>query len=386
VAAATARAASGVTSAGRPVEIKALLGARALPPLMVVLFHYASFHHFVPAAAVLGPPVMKGYLWVDFFFALSGFVLTHVYGGREFPSGGAIVNFVKLRLARLYPVHLATLLSIALLMGALRLFDPAAYAVMYAGAHAPLNTWPTFVANLFLVQAWNIVPDLTWNAPAWFVSVEFLLCLLFPLFLALSRDGAWRGALLIAFGIGWLVLLGVPSGVGLDITFDNGIFRGMAGFAIGVGMAMIHREVEPERIPAWVWHALQAVVAVFLVWAVWFSGADHTAADIWTALAEDALILALAFDRGFLAHAFASPVMRKLGEWSYGIYMGQLFWLQFARWLEQHRWIDPHAPLEPVALLLVCIVWGALLAKFIEQPANAALRRSLAPRNQATAA
>ncbi len=64
-----------------------------------------------------------------------------------------------------------------------------------------MNTWPSFVANLFLVQAWNILPYLTWNGASWFVSVEFLLCLLFPLYLFLSaRGGAVRGAILIAVG------------------------------------------------------------------------------------------------------------------------------------------------------------------------------------------
>jgi len=366
-------------SAERPGEIKALAGARALPPLMIVLYHFFIFHHAVPASRVLGPPIAKGYLWVEFFFVLSGFVLTHVYGARarELWRPTAFFAFLKARLARLYPVHLATLLSILMLMGALRALDPTAYASIYEGPHAPLNTPATFIANLLLVQAWNIVPDLTWNSVAWFVSVEFLLCLLFPLYLLASRGGTVRGLVLIVAGLSWLAVLAVPSHVGLDITFDNGIFRGMAEFGIGVGMATVQRAVADHATER-VCSAAQAAALAFFFWALAFSGPDHTPADLWTAAAEAALVFVLAFDRGFLARALAHPVPLKLGEWSYGIYMGQMFWLQLARYGEQNGWISAAGWLEPLLLLVVCIGWGALLARFVEQPASARLRRVFA--------
>ena len=50
-----------------------------------------------------------------------------------------------------------------------------------AGYH-PHTGVSGFIANLFLVQAWHIFPYLTWNGVAWFVSVEFFLCLIFPLY------------------------------------------------------------------------------------------------------------------------------------------------------------------------------------------------------------
>jgi peptidoglycan/LPS O-acetylase OafA/YrhL len=65
----------------RPAEIRALSGARAFPPLILVLFHYCSGNGF-EGARWFDLPVAKGYLWVEFFFILSGFVLTYVYGAR----------------------------------------------------------------------------------------------------------------------------------------------------------------------------------------------------------------------------------------------------------------------------------------------------------------
>src|ERR1700722_18830107 len=102
----------GAMNDNRPTEIRALKGARALPPLILVLFHFCEGHGY-RGAKWFDLPVAKGYLWVEFFFALSGFVLTYVYGSRagEFWRGfGTYFEFLKARLARLYPLHLAMLL------------------------------------------------------------------------------------------------------------------------------------------------------------------------------------------------------------------------------------------------------------------------------------
>ena len=361
----------------KPVEIKALSGARAIGAVMIVAYHFATAHFYVPFAPVLGRPVTKAYLWVEFFFALSGFILVHVYSGRALHYGA----FLKARLARLYPVHLATLLTLLALMVAV---NAAAihwhFPSIYASPHGPTNTLTSFIANVFLVQTWGFIHDLTWNTAAWFVSVEFFLCLIFPLYLALARGSVWRGAMLIAIGAIWLTVLGWNSGVGLDITFNNGLFRGMADFTIGAGMALIFRRLKDLPIPERVHSQIQAAVLVLVVVATYCSGPRHSRGDIVMGLALIALILPLASDKGFLARLFQTRPFQIVGGWSYAIYMGQTFWMQTL------RQIDPmltSAPPEfgirisklmwygePLALLAVCILWGGLLTFGVERPAH----------------
>ena len=73
------------------------------------------------------------------------------------------------------------------------------------------------------MQAWNIFPYLSWNGASWFVSVEFLLCLLFPLYLAVSRRGmAQRGAADRSSGASGS-RCSRDIGYGLDLTYHNGI-------------------------------------------------------------------------------------------------------------------------------------------------------------------
>ena len=341
--------------------------------------------------------VAKGYLWVEFFFALSGFILVHVYGDRaaEFWRGTrAYLTFLKMRLARLYPLHLFMLFAILGLMIVLRaLAAHDGYVSIYDQPYHPMNTWEGFVASLFLVHAWNILSYLTWNGASWFVSVEFLLCLLFPVYLYFARGGAFSAVSLIIAGVLGLNVLALTSGHGLDLTFHNGIWRGMAGFAIGAGLSMLYREAIARGwgdLPEGLFSLAQLAAILLLLDAIYRTGWAHKPSDIYVALALDFLIITLAFDRGWLARVLSTAPVLKLGEWSYAIYMGQTFFLQLIRYFEQRWYPNWDATFfgmqwstfiwwaEPLALLAVCVVWGMLLAKLIEIPTNRVLRRYIA--------
>ncbi len=360
------------------------MGARALPPLLLVLYHYHEGHGYQHFRA-FDVFVAKGYLWVEFFFALSGFVLMYVYASRaeQLYTARGYLDFLKTRLARLYPVHAAMLFIMLAMMvifralahwgGYVSVFDLASYH--------PHTGLVSFIANLFLVQAWHIFPHLTWNGVAWFVSVEFFLCLIFPVFLVAARGGALRAVSLIALGFVTLHNLAQQSGHGLDITYDWGIIRGMADFAIGVGMAMLYRDHHErvEKLPEIAFTALQAVTFGGFLYAMYNTGWSHRAADFWVVPGMVLTIGAIAFDRGLLARVLAIRPLRALGEWSYAIYMGQTLWLMGVRFAEQRLYpSSAHAHwvhiAEPVALVVLATLWGWALYAYVERPANDWLR------------
>lgn len=374
----------------KPKEILALAGARAFPPLMVVLFHFSEGHHYSGVAAI-DLAAARGYLWVEFFFVLSGFILTHVYGARatELLTRRGYAAFLRARLIRLYPLHLFVLLVLAAMLIVARFLAHAGgYLSYYDGAYHPDMSLKGFVLSLFLVHAWNSMNTLTWNGASWFVSVEFVLCLLFPAFAWLANGKAWRGVVLVAAGLGGVLLLNLTSQHGLDITYHNGVLRGLAEFSVGAGLAVLFRHAGAiARLP-WFAHSLiQAGLLLWLGWAVYHTGWSHTHRDILTVLPIMTAVFVLAFDKGFLADAFKTRLPQMMGVWSYAVYMGQTVWLQAIRLFEQRLYPPPDAIvlgtrfssliwwLEPTALLLVCVAWGALLATFVEHPMAAALRR-----------
>jgi len=377
------------TGKDRPATIAALAGARAIPPLLIVLYHYCEGHQYT-GARLLDLVLARGYLWVEFFFALSGFILTHVYAGRvrELWTPRGYGGFLKARLIRLYPLHLFMLLALLALMLAVRAAaQMEGYVSFYdRPAYHPDMSLEGFIASLFLVHGWDTLPRLTWNGASWFVSVEFALCLLFPFFIRLQDGRAWRGLALVAAGVGGLLLLLATSPHGLDLTFHKGVPRGIANFAIGVGMARLFREVRQDRIPVWLHSALQVGLVAFLLFVFTNTGWSHTGRDILSALAVLLLIPALAFDKGVVADLLALRAPQALGEWSYGVYLGQTFWLHLIRVIE-YRFHPPPDTLvlgvsfssliawaEPLFLLAACTLWGALLAERIEKPAARWLR------------
>ena len=395
----------------RPSEIVALSGARALPPLILVLFHYTAGRTF-SGVKVFDLLVGKGYLWVEFFFILSGFVLTYVYGTRwrELWRLRAYVRFLQTRLTRLYPLHLFMLFVILFMVITMRaLAAHYGYVSIYDEPYHPINSWQTFIANLFLVQAWNLFPYLSWNGASWFVSVEFLLCILVPLYFTIARGGVAAAIVLILAGAAGLAYLsgfaglfglGPISKYGLDLTFHNGIFRGMSDFAIGVGLAVLYSHVKARggAVLSDAVHSLIQLGALgVLLYAIYGTGWAHRPEDIYVALAMALMVFVLSFDRGILARALQTKPILRLGEWSYAIYIGQTALLQLLRHIDIHvlpdfvggpwmPWIPAWHWIEPALLVVAATVWGYLLFAFVERPSAAFLKGLMTGQRRGAAA
>jgi len=362
---------------------------------MVVMFHFSEGHHY-SGFRPLDFLATRGYLWVEFFFVLSGFILTYAYWSRmkDLFTGSGYLAFLRARLIRLYPLHLFMLLLILLLVVVLRaLAAHGGYLSIFDIKYHQDVSAKGFCLSLLLVHAWNSMGTLTWNGVSWFVSVEFALCLLFPAFLWLAEGRLWRGFALIGAGLAGLLALLFTSRHGLDITFHNGVLRGLADFSIGVGLAVLFRRAKSrDRIPEWVHSLLQVLLLSLLAYVVMNTGWSHTRMDIFTVLPLMALVFALAFDRGIVAKALHTRLPQVMGEWSYAIYLGQTAWLLAIRFFEQRLYPPPDAIvlgtrfssliwwLEPLGLVIVCVLWGGFLAEFVELPAAARLRRWLGRR------
>ena len=157
-------------------NIKPLTALRFFAAFWVVMFHYW------PNLSAAVPPAMigKGYLGVEAFFILSGFILCHVYlqgvGSGTFRYGDFLWN----RLARVYPLHLVTLAGVGLMA--------AAAGVAGVAVDQNMLAWSALPANLLLVQAWGFAPVSGWNHPSWSISAEWFAYLSFPAF----AWAAWR--------------------------------------------------------------------------------------------------------------------------------------------------------------------------------------------------
>src|SRR5215471_3545803 len=156
-----------------PRYVPALTGIRALAALLVLGMHTeqnvpCGLDSFLPFFA-------RGYLGVDFFFVLSGFIITHVYlASLASAKLRAVQIFLWHRFIRLYPVHVTVLVGLAAVVS---LASAAGF-----GFNNPQEwQWGDLIWQLTLLQAWGVTTTPRWNVPSWSISAEWFAYLLFPL-------------------------------------------------------------------------------------------------------------------------------------------------------------------------------------------------------------
>ncbi|MBV8649940.1 MAG: acyltransferase, partial [Alphaproteobacteria bacterium] len=219
--------------------LPALTGLRGLGALLVLIYHS---HDFIATAS--WPLVKMGWIGVDIFFVLSGFIISHVHL-NDFVrlSAVAVGRFLALRLSRIYAVHIVTIL------GALLLF-----AGRLSIGHTPSPgrfSLASLIENLLLVQAWAS-DRLTWNYVSWSISAEWAAYLIFPLVaFGLSRLRspivALAGAALsLATMIAVLQALGMT---GMAVETKYSLIRAGGSFLAGCCLYSAYRTRRLDRLP-----------------------------------------------------------------------------------------------------------------------------------------
>lgn len=266
----------------------------------------------------------RGYLWVDFFFILSGFILAYRYGEAcRTLSWRSYGHFVWQRFARIWPLHFVT-------MG----FAMVYLLVKYGRAYL---TGGSIVTNLFLVHSWGYYFAPPLNFPSWSLSCEWGAYLFLPLYLLLLHP--LRRSLVHVLSIGglfaFLVWYANRFGAGtLDELRERwGLGRCLIEVAVGVSLFRLHvalrawadlrRGIHARRLTRG-FDLLAAIIfcAVFVVFTC-------TKSDLYFVPLAGALILALSLADGPFSFLLQRRPMVLLGEISFSIYMlhGFVLWI-----------------------------------------------------------
>lgn len=275
---------------------------RGIAALMVVYGHYT--YVFARDIHGLNFFVPHTHLGVDLFFILSGFILFHVYATtfRRRLTVKKWFRFQIRRLARIYPLHIATLLMVLALIR----FEvkPESFDIL--------------LMNLALVHSWGFTDRFEFNAPSWSISCEFMAYLLFPLLVVVTKDRIGTLALFLAALTAYAVLWRFGHG-SLDLEEIgpiHGILRAVGGFPIGMLVAMAHRAEWPKVEAAK--PTLQWVGVVGLAACIALQLPEMTYIPMFALL-----IFATASNQGGLVRGLQNPALVWLGEISYAVYLIQ---------------------------------------------------------------
>ena len=356
-------------------DIPTLTGLRGAAALWV-----AAYHLLLPAGFATGATadmLGRGYLAVDLFFVLSGFVMALTYGAefRDAPDPRSIAAFLVRRIARLYPLY-----------GLILLFRFAYTAIRYGGFDLPRpwiaapmdNPIIGIPANLLLVQAWGVAGSSI--GTAWSISTEWGAYFVFPLLAVLIL---WRGWKEAAATIGCALALiaavcaadasgGYHAGLldAWDGMSAGPLMRCLAGFAIGMCVWRLSRR---PAVAHWAgkWWSSAAVLLVL----AGLLGAG--APDLAIYPVFPVLVLCLACTRS--TNMFAARPLVWLGEISYALYLLHIFLLHpldvtraAARDVLPAGQADVVAPVLMFGLLLAA---SHLAYRHIEKPGRALILR-----------
>lgn len=354
-----------MSSGGRIHELDALRGIAALG---VVVWHYGAHFGAMPFKLALFPFYNAGFLFVDFFFVLSGYVIARAFW-RE-PRQSRLGSNILARVARMYPLHLLTLLIVAILL-----------ACLPATARDPDFVQPTndarhFLLNLLLLNQSGLQEGWSFNTPAWSISAEFIVNVAFLGFIYLGA----RGRML-------LMVLAAATAVGLLISsprpyidgqfafgwLDVNLFRCSLGFASGIAVYWLVHRLDLARVlvrQSLLCTVLGAASLAALLGVMVVSGRHPPVAHY---------LMSIAVASGCVLFVPFAPVLRSLlrhrplvylGDISYSTYLVH-YPLQLAIYLAGALGlvqVDFDSPITFVAFIVAVIVVSAATHRFIEMP------------------
>ncbi|MBS7539413.1 acyltransferase family protein [Ancylobacter lacus] len=368
-----------------PERFEALDSWRGLCALLVVIYHFCFI---INAEHLRNAFIENAYLFVDFFFVLSGFVVAHAYRHR-LDSPRAIGGFILRRFGRLWPLHGAVLFAMMLGVMAMNVIGlhPETFA---ARADQGNYSLLALLLHAVLLNSVGLYGN-AWNSPAWSIGSEFYTYILFALVAALAGRRLLGAALVLVVAALLVLLLAAPAY--MNSTADFGLVRCIAGFFAGVVVQHVHAAMRGKPLPAagLVEIAALVVVAVFVVMAG--DGPDEVrVTSLLAPLVFGGAVLVFAREGGTLSRLLKVAPLRALGCWSYSIYMVHMPVLLLAGYglwlygqvtgtsLRQEVLVNGHAKqlydlghpaawvLLLAAVLLATLALASLTYRVVEQP------------------
>jgi peptidoglycan/LPS O-acetylase OafA/YrhL len=281
---------------------------RFIAASLICVYHFNKAN--ILGLATVSPLFENIRLMVDFFFVLSGFVIAKTYLGKV-QDGAGYGRFMWRRFARLYPLHLLTLLvgiAGSMVVGTQQL---------QPGTNPEIFSTTAILANLTLTHSLGVTSYGSFNIPSWSISAEMFVYALFPLFaLMITRLPALANAAVVALYVTTMVIIREHLGL-RDWTLtwhDLGALRAVPTFFTGVLVAHLLSTRWKDFAPSLWWaHGafLLALVPMHL-----------NARDEW-ALGAFCLVvlLAAAAERHGARSRMQSDGFVHLGDASYSLYM-----------------------------------------------------------------
>lgn len=348
---------------------KALDGMRGIAALMVVVFHY-SLTLFEPTGWFQQNFIfISSYAFVDLFFVLSGFVITHNYQENLAHPPQLKTFFIK-RFARLYPLLFVTIMvyvamkSYGILSGFQ--FDDGAY-------DWTMLFWETLDPLLFLNSTFLILDTEGLNPVSWSISAEMIAYTCFALVIYFARKN--RNLIFVLLFVSCLVFPLYQEKY--LFTGDFGFIRGLLNFSVGYFVYQWKMTSKKFNNGWYEWLVFPLIICSFYV-------IQRSSTELMNLILIPVFgwsVYVLSFEKGWVSVWLKSKVMQFFGKISYSIYLWHfivLWGFYVLSW--QILQVTPSKGYAIVGLCFVFVI-TSLIAHFsyqwIEKKGGSILKRKL---------
>lgn len=375
---------SSATYADSKPHYELLDGLRGVAALLVLFYHIFEGLSFA-AGGTLITVINHGYLAVDFFFILSGFVISYAYDdrwGKTMTTG----NFFKRRLIRLHPM-----IIMGVILGAITFFLQG--GVQWDGTKiATSAVMLAMLCAMFFIPA---VPGVSYevrgngemfplNGPSWSLFFEYIGNILYALFIhRLSNKALTVLVGLSGIALAWFTLFNVSGydmfGVGwtLDtVNFFGGTLRMLFPFSMGMLLA---RHFKPMNVKGAFWICSMILLLLFCVPYIVTENSPISLNGLFEAICILFIFPVLLWigASGKTTDNFSSRVCKFLGDISYPLYAVHypIMYLFYA-WLINHK-IYIFSEAWPTALVVYLgnILLAYLCLKLYDEPVRKRLAK-----------
>lgn len=285
-------------------RFEALDAFRGICALSVVVFHMHLLGSITELDFFRGSSV-----FVDFFFALSGFVLAHGYG---FKGNLNFKTFMKARFFRIYPLHIFMFfVFIALEFGKLIAYKFGGFVFNYE-PFTDSAAVSQIIPNLLLIQSWSPLTDHeSFNFPSWSISIEFYLYVLLFFSITLFKSNRVLSWFLISTIA--LLLIFLESEI-----LVSPVLRGLSSFFGGAFTYVVYKKLSHFK-PSYVTGSIIEGVLLICVVLIVQSTIEHS--SIIAPVLFLFTVLFFAFESGVFSDFLKIKPLQYAGKLSYSIYM-----------------------------------------------------------------
>ena len=358
-------------------------GLRGVAALMVIWYHVFEGYAFAGGTTI--DTFNHGYLAVDFFFILSGFVIGYAYDDR-WGKNFTMKDFIKRRLIRLHPMVI-----MGAVVGAITFYIQG--SVQWDGTHIGISmVMLSLLCTIFFIPA---MPGVGYevrgngemfplNGPCWSVFFEYIGNILYALFIRrLSNKALTIVVVLLGVALASFAIFNVSGygniGVGwtLDgVNFIGGLLRMLFPFSMGM---LLSRNFKPMKLRGAFWICTLVMIALFAV--PYLEGTE----SICTNGIYEAFCIIIAFPillwigaSGTTTDKKSTQICKFLGDISYPIYVIHYpFMYLFYAWLIKNQLFTLG---ETWQVALCVYAWNILFAYLCLKLYDEPVRKYLAKR------